>query len=220
MKVTCAKFWRYDVPWCGKSEQSTKVFSAKIPFFTNFESFFPRKFSAIYTVFDQFQYAIRKGGLRILSCAAMTTSLHAMRSLGPSLHIAYILCVSGSWGERGRGGEGKEGEEGERGRGGGGRGGETKAFSCSPRVRAEDTFDGVSLVSVFLNPRGEGYGAGTRSTGETPHVADTLHRHTQQPNINYPIVSKSTFPLQASSPRLLPLFYHALLAQNESLKGY
>ena len=127
----------------------------------------------------------------------------------------YILCVSGSWGERGRGGGGRRGGEGEEwerersGRGGGGRGGETKAFSCSPRVRAEDTFDGVSLVSMFLNPRGEGYGAGTRSTGETPHVADTLHRHTQQPNINYPIVSKSMFPLQASSPRLLPLFHHA-----------
>ena len=53
----------------------------------------------------------------------MTTSLHAMRSLGPSLHIAYILCVSGSWGER-REGERREGEEGERGRGGGGREGE------------------------------------------------------------------------------------------------
>ena len=53
-------------------------------------------------------------------------------------------------------------------------------------------------MSVFLNPWGEGYGAGTRSTGETPHVADTLHRYTQQPNINYPIV------VNVPSPSLIP----------------
>ena len=121
-------------------------------------------------------------------------------------YCIYTMC---EWQLGREEGGGERGRREKRERGGGGRGGETKAFSCSPRVRAEDTFDRVSLVSVFLNPWGEGYGAGTRSTGETPHVADALHRHTQQPNINYPIVSKSTFPLQASSPTLLPLFHHA-----------
>ena len=44
------KIWGHGVLWCGTNEQSAKIFSAKIIFFTNSQKFSPLKVSH-YTVF-------------------------------------------------------------------------------------------------------------------------------------------------------------------------
>ena len=87
------------------------------------------------------------------------------------------------------------------------RGRDKRAFSSSPRVGAEDTFDGISLVSMFLNPRSECYGTGANSTGETPHITDTLqknhthHKH-QQLSTNLLFHSECYHPPTSPIPRL------------------
>ena len=43
-----------------------------------------------------------------------------------------------------------------------------------PGIRAEETLETMSHVSLLLDTRGESNGAVPNATGETPHIADAL----------------------------------------------
>jgi len=75
VKVFLAKFWGVGVLWHGKSEQSAKVFSAKIIFFTNLPKFSPSKVS---------HYTVKQSLAGILKCSVFIThDVHRVHQLQP-----------------------------------------------------------------------------------------------------------------------------------------